>query len=519
MRSAGTRLGPYEVLSALGAGGMGEVYKARDTRLDRIVAIKVLRDVLSVDPQFRERFDREARTISQLDHPHICTLYDVGEQDGTSFLVMRLMHGRPQILPGDKAALFTVRRSTADAGAASIEVVSLGDRHRKTVLRGGAAGRVLPSGHLVFGDRGTIFAIPFDLERLETHGRAVPVLDGVAYVAQSGVTDFDVSDGGTLVYRKGGRDAATPLSTLHWLDGTGRKTPLRDKPGDYEWPSFSPDGRRLALSVAVEGTRDVWIHDWQRDTMTRLTIGANSGAPTWSPDGRYLVFSRGNAGGLSWTGADGAGQPQPLTQSRNFQVSPSFTSDGKRLVFVEPKGPTSQIWTVPVDDREGQLRVGTPELFLTVPLDAPFAIVSVSPDGRWLAYPSTETGSAEVYVRPFPARPSGPGGKWQISNAGGVFPTWSRAGHELFYQSGDQIMRVSYTVNGDAFMPEKPRVWAAKLGGLASDGRRRFDIEPDGKRLAVLTPVEPVQASKVDHEVVFVLNFLDELRRRVPVGK
>jgi hypothetical protein len=429
-------------------------------------------------------------------------------------------HLRPQILPGGKAVLFTVARSTADAVTGSIEVVSLGDQHRKTLLRGGAPGRFAPSGHLVYGYQGTIWAIPFDLDRLETRGRAVPVLDGVAYVAQSGFTDFDISDGGTLVYRKGGGYDAVPLSTLDWLYATGRTTPLRDKPGHYEWPSFSPDGQRLALSVGVgQGTRDVWIHEWQRDIMTRLTVGADSGAPIWSPDGRYLIFSGGTAGGLFWTRADGAGQPQPLTQSRNFQVSPSFNTDGTRLAYVEPRGPTAQIWTVPVEDRGGQLRAGTPELFLTVPLVAQFAIITVSPDGRWLAYPSTETGSAEVYVRPFPAGASGPGSKWQISNAGGVFPTWSRTGHELFYQSGDQIMTVSYTVNGDAFMPEKPRVWAAKLGGLASNGTRRFDVAPDGKRLAVLTPVESVQAPKVDHDVVFVLNFFDELRRRAPVGK
>jgi WD40 repeat protein len=114
-----------------------------------------------------------------------------------------------------------------------------------------------------------------------------------------------------------------------------------------------------------------------------------------------------------------------------------------------------------------------------------------------------------------------PDGRYLIFSggvAGGVFPIWSRTGHELFYQSGDQIMTVSYTVNGDSFMPEKPRVWAAKLGGLASNGTRRFDVAPDGS-LAVLTPVEAVQAPKVDHHVVFVLNFLDELRRRAPVGK
>src|SRR6266581_4380135 len=90
----GTHLGAYEVMTLLGAGGMGEVYKARDTRLDRTVAIKVLPASLATDPQFRDRFDREARTISQLDHPHICTLYDVGDQDGTSFLVMQYLEGQ-----------------------------------------------------------------------------------------------------------------------------------------------------------------------------------------------------------------------------------------------------------------------------------------------------------------------------------------------------------------------------------------------------------------------------------------
>jgi serine/threonine-protein kinase len=429
-----------------------------------------------------------------------------------------LVHARPQVLPGGKAVLFTVRRSTGDASTASIDVVSLADHRRKTLLRGAAAGRFLSSGHLVYGDRGTLYAIPFDLDRLETHGRAVPVLDGVAYVAQSGNTDFDVSDGGTLVYRKGGgREAAIPQATLIWLDATGRKTTLRDKSGDYEWPSFSPVGQRLALSATINGTRDVWIYDWQRDTMTRLTIGANSGAPTWSPDGRYLVFSRGFAGGLSWIGADGSGQLQSLTQSRNFQVSPSFTPDGKRLVFVEPKGPNSQIWTVPVDERGGALRAGSPELILTVPLVAPFSVVSISSDGRWLAYPSTETGAAEVYVRPFQSAPSVPGSKWQISNAGGVFPIWSRTSHELFYQSGEQIMTVEYEVNGDSFVPEKPRVWATRVAGLVADGTRRFDVAPDGKRLVVLVPVEPERAIKVDHDVGFVLNFLDELSRRVPV--
>jgi eukaryotic-like serine/threonine-protein kinase len=89
----GTRLGPYEILSPIGAGGMGEVYRARDTRLDRIVAIKVLPSHLADKPELRERFEREARTVASLNHPHICTLYDIGHQDGIDFLVLEYLEG------------------------------------------------------------------------------------------------------------------------------------------------------------------------------------------------------------------------------------------------------------------------------------------------------------------------------------------------------------------------------------------------------------------------------------------
>jgi hypothetical protein len=141
-----------------------------------------------------------------------------------------------------------------------------------------------------------------------------------------------------------------------------------------------------------------------------------------------------------------------------------------------------------------------------------------SPDGRWLAYGSNESGKYEVYVRAFPPPASGQGGKWQISNSGGDYPRWSRNGHdELFYQSGDQIMAANYAVKGDTFVAEKPRVWIAKLGGTTSPSQ--WDLAPDGKRVVVVTPVGSAEAPKQEHEVVFLENFFDELRRRVPVGK
>lgn len=132
--------------------------------------------------------------------------------------------------------------------------------------------------------------------------------------------------------------------------------------------------------------------------------------------------------------------------------------------------------------------------------------------GRWLAYQSNESGKSEVYVRAFATSASGPGAKWQISNSGGVTPRWSRSGPELVYQSGDQVMAARYTVHGDTFVAEKPRVWIAKLGGTL------FDVAPDGRRVAVLVPVASADAPKQEHEVVLLLNFFDELRWRAPVN-
>ena len=214
--------------------------------------------------------------------------------------------------------------------------------------------------------------------------------------------------------------------------------------------------------------------------------------------------------GLYWTRADGYSQPQSLTVSKNILVPSSFTPDGKRLAYVEVAG-NPQIWTLPLEEQNGQLKAGKPEHFLKSAFTA--ADPGFSPDGRWLAYTSNESGKAEIYVRAFPQPASGAGGKWQVSNSGGTSPVWSRGGHELMYQSGDQILAVSYAVQGSTFVADKPRVWIAKLGGTM------WDLAPDGKRVAVVRPVDAGTNPQQDHDVTILQNFYDELRRRVPLGK
>ena len=162
--------------------------------------------------------------------------------------------------------------------------------------------------------------------------------------------------------------------------------------------------------------------------------------------------------------SDGSGKPQPLTQSKNVQAPWSFTPDGKRLAFFEQDSKTSMdLWTVPLESDSAGLRAGKPEVFLQTPATEVYP--SFSPDGRWMAYVSDESGTLQVYVRAFPDK----GGKWQISNSGGTYPMWSRNGHDLLFEALDQhIMVATYTERGDSFVADKPRVWSEKQIGASS---------------------------------------------------
>jgi serine/threonine-protein kinase len=277
-------------------------------------------------------------------------------------------------------------------------------------------------------------------------------------------------------------------------------------------PRVSPDGSRLAF-VLTEGTNShIWVHDFPRGIRSRLTSGPGINTyPIWSPDGQYVVFSSG--GQLFWTRADGAERPQPLTKSQRVQFASSFTPDGKQMAFFEhDSAGKSLIQTVRVDNQAGQLRVGEPELFRQLPSSNPYP--AFSPDGKWLAFSSAESGMYEVYVRAFPDR----GQQWQISTGGGTLPAWSRTRNELFYRTDDQRLMVStYSATADSFVASRPRAWSEKQ--MFNTGNPpNFDLAPDGQRFAALMPVEGPSARETQRQITLLLNFFDEVRRRVAVA-
>ena len=415
----------------------------------------------------------------------------------------------PQVLPGGKALVFASGNASSGVDSYTIEVLTLADGRRKVVIRGGQSPRYLASpdgiGHLVYVNKATLFAIPFDLATLETRGTAVPVLDDVAYGFQMNAGLFAVSRAGTLIYRRA-RSASAAMTTMQWIspsDGvTSKKEPLRATPGAYQMPRLSPDGQRIAYVISEGANQDIWVFDLQRDAPRKLTFGGVNQSPVWSPDGQYIVFEK-IGQGLFQARADDASQPQALMPRVVPQLPSSFI--GKQLAYFEK----SKIWTVALEDQGGQLKAGTPEQFIKSTFSDQWP--AISPDGRWLAYQSKQSGKFEVYVRAFPPSATSSGGKL-VSNDGGTFPHWSRTG--LVYQSADQLMTVSYTVKGPTFIPDKPRVWIASLSGATG-----WDLDRDGKRVLALMPEGTAKAPPPEHEIVMLQNFADELRRRVPLGK
>jgi serine/threonine-protein kinase len=328
--------------------------------------------------------------------------------------------------------------------------------------------------------------------------------------------NFAVSRGGTLIYVPGGVSAGA-LRSLIWVDRQGREQPINVPARAYSVPRISPDGTRVALDIRDQDN-DIWIFDLARQTLERRTFdAANDGLPVWMPDGRSFIFSstRGGGGGnLYREAADGTGTAERLTRSADAQFSMSISPDGGRLLFgVAPPKTLSDIQVL--DLKAG----GNPDqAHVRTLIQTPFSELNaeVSPDGRWLAYQSNESGSFQVYVRPFPNVESG---HWQVSADGGSVPVWSRNGRELFYIDGRNTMTaVTIQPTGATFSQGN----ATKLFNVryfTAIANRTWDVAPDGKRFLMIKDfVAPERVSNATPaSLIVVVNWLEELKQRVPV--
>jgi Tol biopolymer transport system component len=342
----------------------------------------------------------------------------------------------------------------------------------------------------------------------------VPVVPGVVSSTNNGSAQVDVSSTGTLVYLPGDENASA--APVDWLTRDGKTKPLRATPANWSGVQIAPDGKRLAFSLGDAAANfDVWTYDAARDALTRLT--SDQGAdrtPVWTPDGRWLVYASSRSGGtpnLYWQRADGSGDATRLTTSPNAQLLGSWHPTGRVLAFQESRPQTGfDLLILPVEgDEASGWKPGTPTVFLGGP--SAEQQPRFSPDGRWLAYESNESGASEIYVRPFP----GPGGKIPISTGGGTTAVWSRARHELLYLAPDgRIMTVPYTAAGDAFQAEKPRVWSETPIQVRPILGASFDLHPDGERVAMAPGTGAISGPT---HVTLVFNFFDELRRMAPV--
>jgi Tol biopolymer transport system component len=406
----------------------------------------------------------------------------------------------PQVLPGGRAALFTVGTMASPDfyDDATIEAVVLATGERKRVYEGASFARYSPAaGELVLGRAGGLLAVPFDLERLEVTGRPRPVLDGVASDVTTGAVHASVATDGTLVYLATESRAAE--SRLAWISAAGEVEPIGAPARTYWSWSVSPDGTKIVALTAARDRGELWIYDLSRDVFSRFSINERCYDPLWSPDGRYIVYSR--AAAVSGTEIvrrppDGGEAELLVTFPKGVAYVRSIPDDGSRL-FYEAQGDSGQV----SDIYSMPFAPGAPaERVVSTREDEYFP--SISPDGRWLAYISQHSGRGEVYLRPFPES----GGRIQISNQGGAEPRWSADGRTLYFRSANAISRVDLR-----FEPRLEASAPRPIAGIRLSARRSlftYTLQKDGRFLAIL-PGEDAQRS----EIVVVLEWAAELRR------
>jgi serine/threonine-protein kinase len=417
-------------------------------------------------------------------------------------------HSWPESLPGGRAVLYTVINQ-GGINNAQVAVLDLQTGVQKMLVRGGSHARYVPSGHLVYAASGTLRAVRFDLNRLEAVGASVPVVAQLRTSAE-GSADFDVASNGTLVYVFGPLQVSA--RALVWVDRQGQEESIKAPARAFQYPRLSPDGTRVALDIRDQ-ENDIWIWEFARETLTRFTHDpALDRFPAWTPDSRRLLFASDRIGApnVFWQAADGSGAPEQLSnQATGEQMPMSVTPDGAQLLV---RSGIPQGFDLTLLMLSGDHHV---EALLHTPSSEQNG--EISPDGRWLAYQSNESGQPEVYVRPFQGVD---GGRWLVSSGGGLQPLWAPGGGELFYLSPRGALmsvRVERAPTWTAAAPTKLFDGPYRFGGGAEAFGRAYDVSRDARRFLMIKDVKEPAPTAAPLSLIVVQNWTEELKARVPV--
>jgi serine/threonine protein kinase/Tol biopolymer transport system component len=404
-------------------------------------------------------------------------LLKVDEQRGERF------YRHPSFLPSGKALLFTIGVAESYSyDDAQVGVLSL-ETGRKTILiEGGSSARYSPSGHLIYAREGRLLAVAFDPERLEVTGEPFAVVDGVITSANTGMAAYAISSAGDLVYAAGPTEQGKRVPV--WVDRQGKETRISLPARPYLHPRLSPDGRQMALEV--EGaSHDIFVYDIARGVLTKMSFDGASHWPMFTPTGRDLTFRSWKTGGMTmWTmPADQSRSASLLTDIGTMQSPESWSPDGRVLAFTQMDKPESgsDVYALPT--------VGDRTPFPVVATKFSEGSPKFSPDGRWLAYASDESGQPEIYVIAYP----GPGPKLQVSSRGGTDPVWRRDGRELFYRNGRQMLAVEVKAGRALQLSTPVALWeGAYLAGVGSScgmpgpTSANYDVTADGQRFVMI---------------------------------
>ncbi|NIL99646.1 MAG: protein kinase [Acidobacteria bacterium] len=418
-------------------------------------------------------------------------------------------HRWPFAVPDRPIVLFTV--ATKDSPEyyedALIDAFDLDTGERKTVFEGASFAVYAQSGHLIFGRGGSLWAVPFDIDRLETTGTPAPVQSNVMGLRNSGVVFASLATNGLLAFVEGEAESLDRVVLRRGFDG-GSEPIGGIQPGAVLNVSISPDGKKIALNMSGMSTYDVWVYDLDRENRTRLTFEGDNQAPIWGPEGRFVYYSSERDGRTRAfrKQADGSGDEELMWEVDGVSVGvQDVAPDGKTLLLTYYGENKADLYTLDLTDPAAEPRPL---------LDGPFEedLARFSPDGRWLAYTTDEPGSFEVYVRPA----SGSGGQWQISSEGGVLPRWSHDGKQMFYRIGRRMFVVDVEAGEGttAFRSSNPRLVFDDLerARLTSG----YDILPDGESIVV---PQPNQKDAPLDSITVLVNWLDEVERLVPAGR